>query len=169
LVDASQLTQTRTITLPDVNVRLLGDASTQTVSNKTYLSPIFADTSDQTKKINFELSNIVTNTNNSFGFPTQLNTLGITSILVTERATQTLRNKSYDKPEFVDIIDGDRRIRFDLSNITSTRTISFPNENATLLASSNTTTLEGIAFSGAISADSFGGRLRLKTHFLAGW
>jgi hypothetical protein len=169
LIDASQLTATRTITLPDVNVRLLGDTSTQTISNKTYLAPIFAEPSDQTKKITFELSNIVTNTNNSFSFPTTLNNAGTTSILVTERATQTLRNKSYDKPEFVDIVNNGRRIRFDLTNITSTRTITFPNEDATLLASSNTTTLEGIAFSGAISADSFGGRLRLRTHFLAGW
>ncbi len=169
LIDASQLTQTRTITLPDINVRLLGDASTQNVSNKTYLSPIFADSTDQTKKVNFELSNIGTSTNNSFSFPITLNNAGATSILVTERATQTLRNKSYDKPEFVDILSSGRRIRFDLTNITSTRTITFPNEDATLLSSNNTSTLEGISFSGAIAADSFGGRLRLRTHFLAGW
>ena len=169
LVDSSQLTQTRTITIPDLNVRLLGDESTQNVSNKTYISPIFSDTQDQTKKVNFELSNLVTNTNNAFSFPTTLNNAGATSILVTERATQTLRNKFYDKPEFVDVVSAGRRIRFDLSNITSTRVISFPNEDATLLSTSNTDSLEGISFSGSISADSFGGRLRLRTHFLAGW
>jgi hypothetical protein len=169
LFDSSQLTQTRTVIIPDINVRLLGDESTQVVSNKTYLAPIFADPSDQTKKVNFEFSNLVSSTNNSFSFPTTLNNAGATSILVTERATQTLRNKSYDKPEFVDIVSVGRRIRFDLSNITSTRVISFPDEDATLLSTSNTSTLEGIAFSGSISADSFGGRLRLRTHFLAGW
>ena len=169
LFDSSQLTQTRTVTIPDTNVRLLGDESTQNVSNKTYISPVFADTSDQTKKVNFNLSNIITNTNNSFSFPTVLNNDGATSILVTERATQTLRNKSYDKPEFVDVVSAGSRIRFDLSNITSTRVISFPNEDATLLSTSNTDSLEGVAFSGPISADSFGGRLRLRTHFLAGW
>jgi hypothetical protein len=168
LVDASQLTQTRTITLPDLSLTLAGTDSTQTFSNKSYRGAVFVDTTDSTKKVNFDLSNIITNTNNSFSFPITLNNSG-TSILVTERASQTLRNKSYDKPQFVDIADGDRRIVFDLSNITSTRTITFPDENATLLASSNTTSIEGISFSGSISAESFGGRLRLKTHFLAGW
>lgn len=168
LFDASNITASRTVTFPDLSVTLVGDSATQTLSNKTYSGAIFAASSDITKKVNFELSNILSNTNNSFSFPTTLNTTG-TSILVTERASQTIRNKDYDKPQFVDIVDSDRRIIFDLSNITSTRTITFPNTDATLLSSNNTGSLEGITFSGSITADSFGGRLRLRTHFLAGW
>jgi hypothetical protein len=169
LFNASNLTATRTVTFPDLSITLVGESSTQSITNKTYIAPIFADTTDPTKRVQFVLSNLITSTINSFTFPTQLNSGGSTSILVTERATQTLRNKDYDKPEFVDITDNDRRIVFDLSNITSTRTITFPNEDAILLSSNNTGTLEGIVFSGSISADSFGGRLRLRTHFLAGW
>lgn len=118
--------------------------------------------------IAFELSNLFPNSTTNISFPTTLNTSG-TSLLVTELATQTLRNKSLDRPDIIDINDADRRVRFDLTNITGTRTIVFPNEDATLLASSNTSTIEGISFAGAISADFFGGRLRLRTHFLAGW
>lgn len=168
LFDASSITATRTVTFPDLSVTLVGEASSQNITNKTYSGAIFAAIGDITKKVNFELSNILANTNNSFSFPTSLNT-NTTSILVTERASQVLKNKDYDRPEFVDTDDTDRRIVFDLTNITSARTITFPNEDAVLLSSNNTSTLEGIAFGGAITADSFGGRLRLRTHFLAGW
>lgn len=168
LFDASQITATRTLTMPDLSVIMVGTDATQTISNKLYEDAVFIPTGDATKKIEFELSNLFPNSTTQISFPTQLNNNG-TSILVTELATQTLRNKDYDRPNFVDINDNDRRIQFDLTNITGTRTIVFPDEDATLLASSNTSTIEGIAFAGAISADFFGGRLRLRTHFLAGW
>jgi hypothetical protein len=168
LFNAANVSATRTVTFPDLSITLVGEGSTQSLTNKTYAGAIFSDITDTTKRVQFELSNLLTSTITSFSFPTQLNNAG-TSILVTERATQTIRNKSYDKPQFVDIADNDRRIVFDLSNITSTRTIKFPNEDATILSSSNTSSIEGISFSGSISADSFGGRLRLKSHFLAGW
>lgn len=168
LFNASNLTATRTVTFPDLSITLVGEGSTQSITNKNYVGAIFADTIDATKKVQFELSNILSSTINSFTFPTVLNSANTTSILVTERASQTLRNKNYDKPEFIDVSNNDRRVQFDLSNITSTRVISFPNENATLLSTNNTGSLEGITFGGAIAADSFGGRLRLITHFLAG-
>jgi len=169
LLNSSNLTATRTVTFPDLSMTLVGEGSTQSLSNKNYVGAIFADTIDVTKKVQFELSNILSQTMSSFTFPTVLNSSNTTSILVTERASQTLRNKNYDRPEFIDASDNDRRVQFDLSNITSTRVISFPNENATLLSSNNTSTIDGISFGGAITADSFGGRLRLRTHFLAGW
>lgn len=168
LFDASQITATRTVVFPNLSLTLAGTDSTQTFTNKSYVGAVFVDNADATKKVNFELSNLITGTNNAFSFPTTLNNTS-TSILVTERATQTLRNKSLDKPTIVDVVDSDRRIIFDLSNITTQRTITFPNEDAVLLSSNNTGSLEGISFSGSISADSFGGRLRIKTHFLAGW
>ncbi|QPB07909.1 hypothetical protein [Synechococcus phage S-H38] len=168
LFDASNITASRTLTMPDLSVIMVGTDATQTLSNKIYENPIFAPDTDATKKIAFELSNLFPNSTTNISFPTTLNTSG-TSLLVTELATQTLRNKSLDRPDIIDINDADRRVRFDLTNITGTRTIVFPNEDATLLASSNTSTIEGISFAGAISADFFGGRLRLRTHFLAGW
>ena len=170
LFDASGVTATRTVTFPDLSITLVGDISSQILTNKTYRGPIFADSVDITKRVNFELGNLLSNTNRSFTFPisTSLNTLG-TSTLVTETATQTLRNKDYNLPSFVDVSDSDRRVTFEFDNISSPRVIKFPNEDAILLSSSNTASLQGISFGGAISADSFGGRLRLRTHFLAGW
>jgi len=113
-------------------------------------------------------SNILTNTNNSFTFPTTLNNIGA-SILVTERATQTIKNKQYDQVVLIDSRNSSRQINIDLTNITQQRTIKFPDGNATLLSTNNVGSLAGITFGGAIAADSFGGRLRLRTHFLSAW
>lgn len=169
IFNTSNLTSTRTVNFPDLSLTLVGDSATQTLSNKTYAAPIFADSTDLTKRVQFDLSNLQSATINNFTFPTQLNSGGTTNILVTERATQTIRNKFYDKPQFVDILDSDRKIIFDLTNISESRTIKFPDSDATLLSTNNTGSLEGITFSGPIAADSFGGRIRLRTHFLAGW
>lgn len=168
LFDASGITATRTVTFPDLSITLVGDSSTQTLTNKTYQNPIFADGVDITKKVRFELSNIPASTINNYTFPVTLNTTG-TSILVTELATQTLKNKLYDNPVFSDVSSLNRRIEFDLSNINALRTIRFPDNDATLLSTENAGELAGINFGGSISAESFGGRLRLRTHFLTGW
>jgi len=109
LFDASNLTSSRIVTFPDISITLVGEASTQSISNKNYINAVFADAADPTKKINFDLSGTIANTNFPFGFPITLNTTG-TSILVTETASQTLRNKNYDKPQFVDIADFQRRV-----------------------------------------------------------
>ena len=168
LFNSSQITSTRTVTFPDLSITLVGESSTQTISAKTYVEPIFADPADLTKRVNFKLNNRVTGTLNSFGFPLTLNTTS-TSILLTELATQTIKNKDYNLPEFIDDVDNDRRIIFDLSNITSARVIKFPDTDSTLLSSDNTGTIDGITFTGAITADRLGGRLRVQSHFLAGW
>lgn len=168
LFDASNLTSSRIVTFPDLSITLVGEASTQNISNKNYINAVFADAADPTKKINFDLSGTIANTNFPFGFPITLNTTG-TSILVTETASQTLRNKNYDKPQFVDVTDFQRRVLFSLDNISAPRTIRFPDGDATLLSTNNVGSLEGINFGGSLAADQFGGRLRLRTHFLAGW
>lgn len=168
LFDASNITSSRIVTFPDLSITLVGEASTQTITNKTYRGAIFADTTDQTKKVQFELSNLQSATINSFTFPITLNTTA-TSILVSELATQTLKNKQYDKPVFTDVTSVSKKITIDLSNITQARTIKFPDGNATLLSTDNAGSLSGISFGGQLSADSFGGRLRLRTHFLSGW
>jgi hypothetical protein len=168
--DASNLTASRTITFPDLSVILVGTDATQSLSAKTYIQPIFADATDVTKKVTFNLSNLLTATNASYTFPisTSLNTSGV-STLVTELASQTLRNKQIDNPSFVDATVGSRRVDIDLSNITATRTIRFPNGDATLLSTDNAGSLSSIDFGGQISAQSLGGRLRIQQHFIAGW
>jgi hypothetical protein len=151
-----------------LSITLVGESSTQSLTNKTYLGAIFADSSDPTRKITFNLSNLAPASINSFTFPTTLNTLG-TSILVSELATQTLKNKLYDNPVLSDTSSVSRRVTIDMSNITQPRTIKFPDGDATLLSTNNAGSLEGIDFGGSISAKDFGGRLRLKTHFQSGW
>jgi len=170
LFDASNLTGTRTVTFPDLSVTLVGTDSTQTLSAKTYVFPVFADTADQSKKVTFNLSNLLTSTTSAFSFPvsTLLNTTG-TSILVSELATQTIRNKLINNPTFVDVTDSNRRIQIDLTNITSQRTIQFPDGDATLLSTNNASSLSNIDFGGQITAQSLGGRLRLQQYFIAGW
>lgn len=168
LFDASNLTATRTVTFPDLSITLVGEGSTQSLSNKTYVGAIFADSTDTTKKINFNLSNLQSSTINSFTFPITLNTLG-TSVLVSELATQTIKNKQYDQPVFTDLRSITRKVIFDLTNITEQRTIKFPDGDATLLSTNNAGSLAGITFGGQLAADSFGGRLRLQTHFQSGW
>jgi hypothetical protein len=170
LFDATLLTAPRTVTFPDLSITLVGTDSSQVITSKVYKEPIFADTADVTKKITFNLSNILTGTNTSFSFPisTSLNTTG-TSILVTELADQTLKNKNYDQPVFTDVRSTNREIVFDLTNITQSRTISFPDGDATLLSTNNAGSLSNIDFGGQITAQSLGGRLRLQSYFQAGW
>jgi len=170
LFDASNLTGTRTVTFPDLSVTLVGTDSTQTLSAKTYVFPVFADTTDQSKKVTFNLSNLLTSTTSAFSFPvsTLLNTTG-TSILVSELATQTIRNKLINNPTFVDVTDSNRRIQIDLTNITAERMIKFPDGDATLLSTNNAGSLSNIDFGGQITAQSLGGRLRLQQYFIAGW
>jgi hypothetical protein len=170
LFDATLLTAPRTVTFPDLSITLVGTDSSQVITSKVYKEPIFADTADVTKKITFNLSNILTGTNTSFSFPisTSLNTTG-TSVLVTELADQTLKNKNYDQPVFTDVRSTTREIVFDLTNITQSRTISFPDGDATLLSTNNAGSLSNIDFGGQITAQSLGGRLRLQSYFQSGW
>ena len=168
LFDASTITASRTVTFPDLSITLVGESSTQTLSNKTYRGAIFSDSTDITKRVRFELSNLVASTINNFTFPTVLNTTG-TSILVTEIATQTLKNKQYDNPVFTDVTSVSKKVTVDMSNITQPRVIQFPDGDATLLSTDNASSLSGITFGGQLASDSFGGRLRLQTHFLSGW
>ena len=168
LFDASNVTASRTVTFPDLSLTLVGESSTQTLANKTYQGAIFSDTANITKRVRFDLSNLQASTINNFTFPTTLNT-NETSILITELATQSLKNKLYDRPVLSDLRNVNRLINIDLTNITQERTIRFPDGDATLLSTNNAGSLSGINFGGQLSADSFGGRLRLRTHFLSGW
>ena len=51
IFDSSLLTNNRTVTFPDMNVKVVGEASSQTLTNKIYKGAIFADVGDDTRKI----------------------------------------------------------------------------------------------------------------------
>ena len=72
---------TRTITMPDDNITLVGTAATQTLTNKTLTdsTTYFADESDATKKLTFQLSGITTATTRTVTWPDKNGTVAMTS------------------------------------------------------------------------------------------
>lgn len=164
--DASQITSNITITIPNQSFTILGEASTQEISNKVYLDPVFADGLSTNKKVEFDLENLNA-IPSKVGFRQTLNTL-VTSYLVYENEVQTLKNKSLNLPSFIDDLSSNRKINFSLDNITAQRTIRFPDGDATLL-STNVQITEAVKFAGPIGAESFAGKLRLKSFFYASW
>lgn len=173
IFDSSALTQNRTVSFPDLNVIVVGENSTQTLSNKTYKGAIFEDTADASKKITFALSNLNSNTNLQFTFPEgslaePLNNGTQSNVLVAERATQTL---AYKTMEYMSINNPDNVngiINIDASNIEEQITIRFPAGDATLLSTNNIDSV-GVSFGGPIAAPTLGGKLRLQSYFQAGW
>ena len=175
IFNSSLLTQDRTVTFPDLNIKVVGEASAQTVSNKVYQGAVFCDTDPADglgRKISFDLSNIEDNQNYVFGFPDNdptapLNTTG-TNILVSENKTQTLKNKTMELMKINNPDDLNGIITIDTTNITEGVSIRFPNADATLLSTNNISDV-AISFGGALSAPVLGGRIRLQQHFLTGW
>ncbi len=173
IFDQSELTQDRTVTFPDLNVKVVGEASTQILTNKTYEGAIFQDTVDNSKKVTLEMENIPTNNNLVFSFPggsvtAPLNNGTDPNVLVAERATQTL---AYKTLEYMAINNPDNVngiINIDTTNITGSVHIQFPDGDATLLSTNNIDAV-GVSFGGPLAAPTFGGRLRLQTFFQAGW
>ena len=68
----------------------------------------------------------------------------------------------------IDATNDQNQVRLVIDNITGTRSIKFPDADATLLSTENVGTL-GVSFGGPISAPDFGGRLRLQNHFVGLW
>ena len=72
IFDSSQLSQDRTVIWPDLNIKVVGEASAQTVSNKVFKGAVFCDTDvtdGEGRKIQFDLSNIEDNQTYVFSFP----------------------------------------------------------------------------------------------------
>tara|TARA_B100000029_G_C17598112_1_gene964889 strand:- start:103 stop:1437 length:1335 start_codon:yes stop_codon:yes gene_type:complete len=173
IFDQSLLTSNRTVQWPDLNVKVVGESSTQTLTNKIYKGAIFEDSADATKKITFNLVNLNANSNLQWTFPEgtvaePLNNGIDSNVIVAEKATQTLANKTmeYMKINNPDEVNG--LVTIDASNITEPVSIKFPGADATLLSTNNIEAV-GVSFGGAISAPSLGGRLRLQSFFQAGW
>tara|TARA_B100000405_G_scaffold148824_1_gene104020 strand:- start:8405 stop:9730 length:1326 start_codon:yes stop_codon:yes gene_type:complete len=167
---SGDLTSDRIVTFPDQSLEVAGTEATQIFKNKDYADARFADATDVTKRILFDLSALPGATILRYAFPHQLLnvSLGNNNTLVTELAQQVLDNKSIRSLKLVDEENDQNQIHFDLSNIEGTKSISFPNASATLLSTENVGTL-GVSFGGEISAPDFGGRLRLTNHFFAGF
>ena len=163
------ITANRTITMPDTNITLVGTDATQILSNKTILSLILADSTDNTKKVTFDISNQNTLSNQVFKFPPTnlLNTGNDPNTIVSEVATQDLKNKSLYVPTIKQ--DGNAGgVTFSLDNITGNRVIRFPDANATLLSTDNVT-LDDVNFGGGIGANNLTGQTRLQQFFYAGF
>jgi len=166
--DTSSASANRTIVVPDFNLTLVGLESTQTITNKTYRGAIIADNTDPSKRITFNLSSSNTSTNSEVGFPPTnlLNTTG-TNVIVTELATQTLSSKTLVSPNIKTGISNNV-VTLDTSNITGSRTIRFPDADATLLSTENVT-VEDVNFGAGIGGANLTGRTRQQQFFYAGF
>ena len=168
--NTSALTANRTITVPDLSLILVGTETTQSLSNKTVAGLILSDTTDVSKRLTFDLSNVNTSTNNSIKFPstTVLNNTG-TSEIILDKATQVQENKTFVRPVLRETTGGtSQTVTLDTTNITGNRTIKFPNSDATLLSTDNVT-LEDVNFGAGIGAANLAGRTRLQQFFYAGF
>ena len=176
IFDSSQLSQDRTVIWPDLNIKVVGEASAQTVSNKVFKGAVFCDTDvtdGEGRKIQFDLSNIEDNQTYVFSFPDNevtapLNNGSDPNMLVSEKKTQTLTNKTLELMKINNPDDLNGIVSIDTSNIDNAVTIQFPNADATLLSTNNISEV-AITFGGALAAPVLGGQLRIQSHFMSGW
>ena len=171
VVNSASLTANRTLTIPDFNMTITGVDSTQTLTNKTYQGAIIADSTDVSKRLQFDLTSSSPSTIRKIGVPatTVLNTTATqVNVLVTEAATQVLREKTVVRPIFRESLSTASTVTIDTSNISANRTIKFPDADATLLSTENVT-VDDVAFGAGISAANLTGRTRLQQFFYAGF
>lgn len=171
-IDSSGITSNRVASFPDTNITFVGEDSNQNITNKIYRDPVFADGTILSKRLTFTLSNYLPTQSLVAGFPSSnLNTLTTdVNYFIWEKATQNLYNKTAIGFRIADETGiQSKQVIFDTTNITGSRTIKFPDSDATLLSTNNAGSLQGITFGGQLGSDSFGGRLRLQTYFQAGW
>ena len=164
------LSSTRTITIPDLSLTLVGTEATQTLSNKTVQGLSLADTTDVSKRITFNLANQLTLTNSTYEFPevATLNNGTDNNVVVTELATQDLKNKSIYTPAIKNQGNAAGSVTINTDNITAARTVRFPDADATLLSTQNVT-LDDVNFGAGIGAANLTGRTRQQQFFYAGF
>ena len=169
-VNTDALTANRVISVPDLNLTLVGTDTTQTLQNKSIESLLLQDPGDQSRKITFSVANQNSSSNQTFEFPLtdNLNNGGSNNVFVSEKATQTLSSKTLVLPVLKQASDSTNGVTLNLSNITGNRTIKFPDSNATLLSTDNVT-LDDVNFGGGISANNLTGQTRLQQFFYAGF
>ena len=170
LVNTSSLTANRTITVPDLNITLVGIDATQTLKNKSVESLILQDAGDATRKITFSTANQNSLSNQTFEFPPtdDLNNGGSNNTIVAKTAVQVLSNKTLVNPVLKNTVDNTNGITISADNITGNRTIRFPDSDATLLSTQNVN-VDDITFGSGIGAATLIGRTRQQQFFYAGF
>ena len=167
--NTSSLSANRTLSVPDQSLTLVGTESTQTLTNKTVGGLIVADTTDPTKRFLFDISNSNSLTIESVQFPPTgvLNNDGDVSTIVTELATQDLKNKTIYGASLKQV-GSNGQVNISVDNITATRVIRFPDADATLLSTENVT-VDDVNFGAGIGAANLTSRTRLQQFFYAGF
>ena len=164
------LTANRILTIPDQSMTLIGADSTQILSNKTIVNLILADDDDGTKRATFSTANQNAATNRTFEFPptNDLNTnINTNNTIVTEAATQTVSAKTLIQPLIKESESATGVLVFRADNLTDSRTIRFPDADATLLSTENVS-LDDVNFGAGIGAANLTGRTRQQQFFFAG-
>ena len=169
-LNTDALTANRIITVPDLSLTLVGTQSTQTLENKSIESLILQDPTDNTKKITFSVTNQNASSNQTFEVPStnDLNNGSDNNVFVTNTATAILSNKTVVAPVLKNTGDASTSVTLDISNITGTRLIKFPDSDATLLSTENVT-LEDVSFGAGIGGNNLTGLTRHQQFFYAGF
>lgn len=169
-LNTDALTANRIITVPDLNLTLVGTETTQILQNKSVESLILQDSTDSTKKITFSVTNQNASSNQTFEFPptNDLNNGSDNNVFVTNTATQILSSKTIVAPVLQEAVGSTTNVTLDMSNITGTRTIKFPDSDATLLSTENVT-LEDVSFGAGIGGNNLTGLTRHQQFFYAGF
>ena len=169
-LNTDSLTANRIITVPDINLTLVGTETTQILQNKSVESLILQDDTDSSKKITFSVTNQNSSSNQTFEVPptNDLNNGSDNNVFVTNTATQILSNKTIVAPVLKESVGSTTTVTLDTSNITGTRTIKFPDSDATLLSTENVT-LEDVSFGAGIGGNNLTGLTRHQQFFYAGF
>ena len=160
----------RILTVPNLSGTLTLTDATQVLQNKSVEGLILQDTTDSTKKINFDVSNANTLSNQTFQFPptSTLNNASGNNLIVTETASQELKNKTLYSPTLKFTGNASGSIILSAEGTTAPRTIKFPDADATLLSTQNVT-LDDVTFGAGIGANNLTGQTRLQQFFYAGF
>ena len=169
-LNTDSLTANRIITVPDINLTLVGTETTQILQNKSVESLILQDDTDSSKKVTFSVTNQNSSSNQTFEVPptNDLNNDSDNNVFVTNTATQILSNKTIVAPVLKESVGSTTTVTLDTSNITGTRTIKFPDSDATLLSTENVT-LEDVSFGAGIGGNNLTGLTRHQQFFYAGF
>tara|TARA_B100000131_G_scaffold78491_1_gene75148 strand:+ start:559 stop:1881 length:1323 start_codon:yes stop_codon:yes gene_type:complete len=164
------LTANRILTVPDTNLTLVGTVETAVLSNKNIQQLSISSAADATKKITFNLDNLNTLTNSVYEFPetASLNNGVLNNVVVTELATQDIKNKNIFEPVLKKTENTLGSVTLTVENITADRTIKFPDADATLLSTQNTT-LDDVNFGAGIGANNLTGLTRQQQFFYSGF
>ena len=169
-LNTDSLTANRIITVPDINLTLVGTETTQILQNKSVESLILQDDTDSSKKITFSVTNQNSSSNQTFEVPptNDLNNGSDNNVFVTNTATQILSSKTIVAPVLQQSVGSSTNVTLDMSNITGTRTVKFPDSDATLLSTENVT-LEDVSFGAGIGGNNLTGLTRHQQFFYAGF